>query len=554
MLRTTSAQLLQETEVLARLRQITREELRLHGVGNRFAGRSSRDPLAVGRLFREDARERGGRFAEVRLRLDEPLAGRIARLDGVLVEKRLLLAADETRRRCLAALEGVAQVRWHEGPGYDRAVVHLLLSARAKCAEATRPLRRADLDRLESVWREESCRVFGLRLRERILERDSPLHARAEELRQRWMEASREAQRVLHARIWDRAPQEDLSRALRAAASAQGEWLQAREVLDRASAVSRETGLRTEREVVHVRLEGAREALRAVPESDRAAVLGRALDRLGLEDVRAVLYPIVANARDVGVSLYYERGAVDRVHLHRVVHEHLGAELARAGCRSADGEVRVVVTTPAFPKPRPEERSDRTVVPDRPAAPERPTADGRVYSRNFHLPAGELLRLPPDSQRAVVRKAIERQWPELQERGLQGSFVLRFLPDDTRIVRLTIVVPEREMDAFRAIARPGGQSGLLGEVERVLARVRATDLPAAGRVAATAPRGRDVQAGGGPTRVLEALAIARAAADSPVRAAAKAALDTLTRAMPAPFRSAQIFVRQAGAILRREEE
>jgi hypothetical protein len=101
------------------------------------------------------------------------------------------------------------------------------------------------------------------------------------------------------------------------------------------------------------------------------------------------------------------------------------------------------------------------------------------------------------------------------------------------------------MEAFRAIARPGGQTGLVGEVERVLAGVRAADLPAAGRVVATAPRGRDVQGGSGPTRVLEALAFARTAADSPVRAAARAALDTLAWAMPAPFRSTQIFVRQA---------
>jgi hypothetical protein len=553
MLRVTSAQLLQESEAQARLRHLTREDLRLHGIGDRFAGPTSRDPVAVGRVFREDARTRGGRFAEVRLRVDEPLARRVARLDGVLVEKRLLLAADETRRRCLAALEGVAQVRWQEGPGYDRAAVHLLLSARAKGSEATRPLQRADLDRLESVWREESYRVFGLRLRERSLERDSPAYARVEELRQRWVGASREAQRVLHARVWDRAPQEDLSRALLAAASAQGEWLRTREAFDRATAAGWGAPSRIEREVIHIRLEGGRDAFRVLPEAQRAAVLGDALDRVGLEKVRAVMYPIASNDRDLGVSLYYERGAVDRDHLSRVARDHLYPELARVGCRPADGEVRVVLPTPVLPETQPRERQGRAAH-DRPTAPEPAWAYGRVYSRNFHLPAEELVRLPPDSQRALVRQAIERQWPELQARGLQASFVLRPLPGDARILRLTILVPEREMEAFRAIARPGGQTGLVGEVERVLAGVRAADLPTADRVAATAPRGRDVQAGGGPTRVLEALAFARTAADSPVRAAARAALDTLARAMPAPFRSAQIFVRQAGAILRREEE
>jgi hypothetical protein len=532
MLRTTSAQLLQESEAQALLRHLTREGLRLHGVGDRFTGRPSRDPVAVGRLFRQDTLGRAGRFAEVRLRLDEPLARRIARFDGVLVEKRLLLAADETRRRCLATLEGVAQVRWQEGPGYDRATVHLLLSARAKDGEATQPLRRADLDRLETAWREESYRVFGLRLREQILERDSPLHARAEDLRERWVEASREAQRVLHARVWDRAPQEDLTRALIGAATAQGQWREAREALEHAAV--RSVAPRTGTEVIHFRLEGGR-ALQPFATTARDAVLEQALDRLGLKRVRAVVYPLAANQRDVGLSLYYERGTMDRDGVLRTVHERLGAELDRLGCRPSSGEVRVTAIAPAHG----------------PQAGERTGDAERVYSRNFHLPAEALTRLQPEAQRAVLRQAIERQWPELEARGLQGSFIVRALSDDARIVRLTVVVPERELEAFQAITRPGGQSGLVREVERALSD-RGAELSAG-----AARMGQRVPAPHAPMmtlRVLEAVATARVAAENPVRAAARAALETLSRVMPAPLRSAHIFMRQAGAMLRREEE
>jgi hypothetical protein len=532
MLRTTSAQLLQESEAQARLRHLTREELRLHGVGDRFTGRPSRDPVAVGRIFREDARQRAGRFAEVRLRLDEPLARRIARIDGVLVEKRLLLAADETRRRCLATLEGVAQVRWQEGPGYDRATVHLLLSARAKDGEATQPLRRADLDRLETVWREESNRVFGLRLREQILERDSPLHARTEELRERWVEASREAQRVLHARVWDRAPQEELTRALLGAATAQGQWREAREALEHAV---RPRAARVGSEVVHVRLEGGRDALRPFAATARDAMLERALDRLGLERVRAVVYPLVANQRDVGLSLYYERGTMDRDAILRTVKEHLGAQLGELGGRPGSGEVRVTAIDPAH----------------RPQLGERTDGDGRVHSRNFHLPAEGLTRLQPEAQRAVLRRAIERQWPELETRGLQGSFIVRPSSDDSRIVRITVVVPERDVAAVQAIARPDGQSGLAREVERALAE-RGVELSAG--VSRLTQRIADPRAPMTPLRVLDAVATARVAAENPVRAAARAALDTLSRAMPTPFRAAHIFMRQAGAMLRREED
>lgn len=412
MLRTTSAQLLQAGEAQARLRHLVREGLRLHGVGDRFSGRTSRDAVAVGRHFHEHAR-RLGRFAEIRLHLDEPLARRVARFDGTLVEKRLLLAADETRRRCLTALQGVAQVRWLEGPGYDRATVHLLLSARAH-GEGTQPLRRADLDRLEATWREESYRVFGLRLREQILERDSPIHAQVEALRERWVEASRQAQRVLHARVWDRAPHEDLTRALHAAATAQGQWREARAALEQA--VVRSLPARAGSEVVHVRLEGGRDALRPFAAAARDAMLEQALDRLGLERVRAVVYPLVANQRDVGLSLYYERGTLDRAGVLRTVQERLGAELGQVGGRSSSGEVRVTV-----------------VVPDQ--------------GRSTH----------------------QAQTPSRQ-------------------------------------------------------------------------------------RVLEAVATARVATESPVRAATTAALDKLSQAMPAPFRAAHVFMRQAGAMLRREEE
>jgi hypothetical protein len=434
-----------------------------------------------------------------------------------------------------------------KGPATTEPSSTYLLSARASAGEAARPLQRADLERLEAVWREESYRVFGLRLRERIVERDSPLGARAEELRQRWVEASREAQRVLVERVWGRTPPEDLSQAPRAAVTARAEWQKAREALASAAA-GRETTPR--REVVHVRLQGGREALSGVPAPDRDVVLGRALDRLGLEKVRGLIYPIAGNERDLGLSLYYERGAVDRGHLCRVAQEGLGAELARAGCRPVDGEVRVVVTAPIQPDNQAPVRPDAAT--ERPAAADRTWADGRVYSRHFHLPAEGLTRLPLESQRAVVLEAIARQWPELQARGLEASFVLRTLPDDPRIVRLTVLVPERELDAFRAVTRPGGQSGLVGEVDRVVAAVRGGELSIRGT--ARAERSPDVRGAAGPGRVLEALSIARPAAESPVRAAARAAIDTLSRAMPAPLRSAHTIVRHAGAILRREED
>lgn len=543
MLRLTSVHLLQEPELHARLRQITREARPLHAAGERFSGPAGHGPGDFARRLRAEARAGGTRLAELRLHLDEPLARRVARLDGELVEKRLLLAAEQARLRCLAAFEGIAQVRWREGVGHDKAVVHLLLSRREH-GEPARPLRRADVDRLEAVWREESYRAFGLRLRERLLERGSPVHEQAEGLRRRWLEASREAQRVLHERIWGRAPQEDLARALHVASNAENAWRAAHEALDGASSAG---AARSRLEVVQVRLERGREAFAALPAAQREVALSRALDHVGLANVRGVLYPTGPASRDLGLSLYYERGSVDQAALRRAVEDRLGPELARQGCRLSEGEVRAVVATPdptapvqALQASDPSRKGERSGTQD--------WARERVYSRNFHLPAEALAGLSQADQRAVIQEAIGRNWPELEAKGLARSFVVRPLEDDSRILRVTIVVPEREMDAFRAIGRPGGPTELAAEVGRVVAE----RITGAAVAASSAPM--HAGQGFGPVRLLSGVSMARQAAESPIRAAATTALEALSRAMPAPLRSAHVLARHVGGILRREEE
>jgi hypothetical protein len=566
---------------LVRSRLDTTREATFQTIGPRFFD-AREDAVRIAALLREDAyRAPNGYFSRLALRPDPALADRLARLDPLAVEARIVQATREALARELPRAQGVYLVR-HEpsSRGGLEPVAHVQLSSRLANGGPAPALSRDQAERFQHRWAHEVSRAFGLQRGrlglDRGVERAPALAPETDRLRQEWARASARLFAVYADRFSGKASANDLTAAVGKARAGREAWRQRM-----GPAVDlREVDTRRVMDVVRIRIEGGSRYLSGPLEPHRRAVVERAAARVaGLPEeterrLSAVTWPA---GRDLHVALYFNQrgtpersaGQIEPEGLRDAIEQHFRPELVRlaptidhaaAGRESELGTAyaRVVkreapVAVP--PRTREEPGGPIAVVLTRAAelsraesGPHLPSpesgpgrlqdhasaaASERVFAVSLRVPTGAeeigLRDLSAEDAARVVQRAVDRAYPFLRAEGLRDTF--SFSAHD-RALDVRILVPERLGWTPEQLRSPQFQQRLIAGFHKAASEV--------GVVRTVSDRQP------GLTTAARSVAIARQAPqllrqmeqepEQAAKSALRAVFSKLSEALPKPFR------------------
>lgn len=578
---------------LVRSRLDTTREATFHSVGPRFFD-AREDALRIAALLREDAfRAPAGHFSRLVLRPSRALSDRIATLDPLAVEARILQATRAALARELPRAQGVYLVRHEPGArGGLEPVAHVQLSSRLADGGPAPAISRDHAARFEERWAHEVTRAFGLQRGrlgvDRAAERTPALDPETDRLRQEWARASSRLFAVYAERLSGKTSGEDVAAALGEARAAREKWGQRM-----GPAVDlRDTETRRVMDVVQIRIEGGSRYLSGPLEPHRAAAIERAAARAaGLPEeaerrLAAVAWPA---GRDLHGALYFNqrktpersagqieperlRDAIEQrfrpelVHLapaidHTVAERarELGAVYARIVDRDAvvatprrthehllASPVTVALTRDDEPtraaaglnQPVPEGSRDRSE--DR----ESTWGSDRLFAVRLRVPTGaeELERrgLAGEDAARVVQRAVDRAYPFLRDEGVRDGFSYSA---HGRALDVRVLVPERLGWRAEQLRSPQFQQRFVAGFHKAASEIGIVRTPAERQPALTIAA-RSV----GIAR--QAPQVLRQMEQDPEHAAKnliRAAFSKLSEALPKPFR----MIRDAGRTLSR---
>jgi hypothetical protein len=576
---------------LARSRLDTTRAVVFQPLGARFAEVRD-DPRRAVDLLREDAfHAEDGHFARLSLRVNPSWGDRLATIDPRAVERRLEEATRQALLRELPGRQGVYFARFEPSNRGDlEPVVHVHASCRLSNGEPAPALTHQDAERFRERWNRHVERAFGL-ARGGISERDRAhgqdrlpsFGPEAARLRVEWVQASARVLAVRLMRLAGRATPNDLAEALAHARAARAAWT-------RLMSPDADRGATRRRvfDQLDVRIEGGTRYLGGTLEGERHRILETAAARAaGLADagerrLAVVAWPV---GRSLYASVYFNErrqaeqlpGSLDPERLRSQLEDRLRDEL-RAVATDRDpaataraeelGAVEVRRRKQEFqlhrPAPSHEQAHqpirraepailvafDRDLVARRgPAAPiksdqqeafERSQPEPRNWATDRAVvvrlsisTGGEQVRsagLSRDETAHVLRRAINRAYPFLEQGGIRNNFVYAA---HGRRLDVQVAIPEKLGWTAEQLRSPQFQqrfvSGFyqaLGQVERNRIRPERTLIPSPGVARALAA-------------IREAPQLIRAVEQDPERAArqvARAVFDKLSRALPKPFR------------------
>lgn len=476
--------------------------------------------------LQRDASGRGGAFTHLRITVAPEFERAVTGLDPLHAEERLKLAAGRLLKAELPRMQGLIDVR-HEGPD-AKPVVHMMLSPLMTDGGTAPLLTRTDIVALEARWDREVQRAFGIerQIPDRVptADRQSELLAALAAERDR---AIAEARVALAARMRGELTQDELRLAFQKAERAQDAWR---------TAFAPRGAERRPAEILRIDVEDGARFLGRLTNQDRALAVRRAV-----EEVVGT-----APGRDFGV-LAFNEGPTLRVVVQldadsrprHEIREALETRLADALERSAQRyDAHQRGTEGALGRVHAVMR-DRSLDPGRPELPSAAPARGHNSDVEARLPvskalAAEIQKMPDESRETVLVRALRRAYPTIADIDRRATAELA---GDRPAIRLAI--PERLGWSRDQLERPLFQLRFEREILRspefTRARLR---LP-------TAAPGRSSTVG--PLAALGAAGVAKDLSQDQVRAAGRAALELLSRSVPAPLRVGQQIVRTLGS-------